>query len=214
MFSSAANASAPADSSANHLRTRIINAARRLCFADGVEALSARRLANEAGCSPGALYLHFKNLEGILHELRLEGHELLARYLARPGQEMHAADRLATMQQEYHRFGLENPNHFRLMFLTRIDAAALGEALGAEGASLWVVTEAARLGMERGELPPQFDPLVISNVTWMAIHGLTSMVVSGHAAVTAHGINHTDLLAGVTAATRAWLRPCSVKGKD
>jgi AcrR family transcriptional regulator/putative sterol carrier protein len=60
----ATTGSAPRD-----LRSRIVTAARQLCFADGVEALSARRLAAEVGCSPGALYLHFRNLEEILHEL-------------------------------------------------------------------------------------------------------------------------------------------------
>lgn len=191
------------------MRSRIVSAARGICFADGSEALSARRLAREVGCSAGALYLHFANLEEILHELRLEGHALLSRYLLRPAATLHAVERLAAMQVEYHRFGCENPNHFRLMFLSRVDGAALGEAVVAEGASLSIVEEAAALGLQRGEIQGPFPSKVIANVTWMAVHGLTSMVVSGHAAVTASGIRDGKLLDAVTASTRAWLAPGS-----
>jgi hypothetical protein len=44
------------------------------------------------------------------------------------------------------------------------------------------------------------------------VHGLTSMVVSGHAAVTAPGITDAGLLAGVCASTEAWLAPSPAGG--
>jgi hypothetical protein len=60
--------------------------------------------------------------------------------------------------------------------------------------------------IERGEIRAGLDPLVVANVCWMNVHGVTSMIVSGHAAVTAPGLEER-LVAAVMDATAAWLRP-------
>jgi hypothetical protein len=138
----------------------------------------------------------------------MEGHALLTEYLRRPSEEMNAVERICAMGVEYHRFGLEHPSYFRLMFLSRIDEGQLGQLVISEGASLDVVRAAARRGIERGEIRARMDPLVIANVAWMSIHGLTSMVVSGHAATTAPGLEDL-LLASIMESMRAWLSPIS-----
>lgn len=187
------------------LRERIVAAAGRLCFASGVEAVSARKIAAEIGCSATAIYLHFASIEHVLHEIRMEGHAMLVEYLRRPPETLDAVERLCQMQRAYHRFATENPSYFRVMFLSRVDAAPLGQLVAAEGASLDIVRTAAALGRERGEIDRGLDPLVVANVCWMSVHGLSSMVVSGHAAVTAPGLADR-LLDSLTEATRAWLR--------
>ena len=188
------------------LATRILTAARTLCFEDGIDGLSARKIAGEVGVSATAIYLHFESIEHLLHEIRMEGHALLVEYLRRPDTNMNAVERLCAMGYEYHRFGLEHPQYFRLMFLARIDKGQLGRLVTAEGSSLDVVREAAALGIERGEIRAGLDPLVVANVAWMSIHGLTSMVVSGHAAVTAPKLE-VQLLEGLMQSMTAWLRP-------
>src|SRR3954451_3895242 len=62
------------------LKRALLDAARRLCFAEGVDGISARKIARDVGCSATALYLHYENVEDVLHHLRMEGHALLARY--------------------------------------------------------------------------------------------------------------------------------------
>ena len=185
------------------LRERILDAARDLCFAEGVAGVSARKIASRVGCSATAIYLHFESIEHVLHEIRMEGHALLTEYLRRPV-DAHAVDRLCAMQREYHRFGLENESYFRVMFLSRVDGGPLGELVMAEGASLGVVRAAAEDGIACGEIDAALDALVIANVCWMSVHGLTSMAVSGHASVTAPGLE-PKLLESVVDATRAWL---------
>jgi AcrR family transcriptional regulator len=186
------------------LRERLLDAARTLCFEEGVAGVSARKIAARVGCSATAIYLHFESIEHVLHAIRMEGHALLTSYLQRPGPELHAVERICRMQREYHRFGLEHDIYFRVMFSSRVDGGPLGELVVAEGASLGVVRAAAAMGIARGEIDASLDPLVIANVCWMSVHGLTSMVVSGHAAVTAPNLGD-ELLSGVTHATRAWL---------
>ncbi len=186
------------------LRASIVEAARGLAFAGGAGSVTARRLAEAAGCSSGAIYLHFDSIEHVLHELRMEGHALLTRYLELPSADLDAVERLCRMQREYQRFGVENPNHFRLMFGRPVEADAPADLSAAEARSLGVVERAAELGIEKGELARDLDPMVVANVTWMSVHGLTSMTVSGHAAVTAAG-RTTEVLEGIVRATRAWL---------
>jgi AcrR family transcriptional regulator len=190
------------------LRERILEAARRLCFGGGVEALTARKIAAEVGCSATAIYLHFDSIEHLLHELRMEGHALLADYLRRPSAALDAVERLCAMQREYHRFGVDNPNYFRLMFLGRVDGAELGRLVASEGATLEIVRDAASVGLERGQIRAGLDALVIANTAWMAVHGITSMIVSGHAAVTAPGLE-AELIASANAALGAWLAPAA-----
>ncbi len=192
-------------------RRAIVEAARRICFADGPGALTARGLAAEAGLSAAAIYLHFPSLELVLHELRMEGHGLLTRYLRRPAQELPIAERAVAMGLEYHRFGRENPNLFALMFLAPVARAALGELVAAEGASLDVVRQAFATAIERGELAAGSDALLLANVAWMSVHGITSMVVSGHAEVTAPG-REAELLDCAAAATRAWILSMQAAG--
>ena len=172
--------------------------------------MSARKIAAEVGCSATAIYLHFDSIEHVLHEIRMEGHALLVRYLMGPPESLSTVERLCAMQRAYHRFGIENPGYFRAMFSSRVDAATLGALVTSEGASLDVVRAAVALGIERGELRDEIDPVVVTNISWMSVHGLTSMVVSGHATVTAPG-RETQLLDALTDATRAWLETYSVK---
>jgi AcrR family transcriptional regulator len=190
-----------------------MDAARRIVFADGVDAISARNIAAEVGVSATAIYLHFESIEHLLHEIRMEGHALLTEYLRRPDERLNAIERICAMGFEYHRFGLEHPNYFQLMFLARIDKGQLGQLVTSEGASLDVVREAARRGIERGEIRSEMDPLVIANVAWMSMHGLTSMVVSGHAATTAPGLE-AELLGGLMESMRAWLAPTASEARS
>ena len=56
-------------------RDAILDRALAIADADGVDALSVRRLARELGVTPMALYWHFENKEALLHAL---GDRLLA----------------------------------------------------------------------------------------------------------------------------------------
>lgn len=147
----------------------------------------------------------------MLHAIRMEGHARLVEYLLAPSESLPAIERLCAMQRAYYRFGTENPSYFRVMFLSRVDAAPLGELVASEGASLDVVRQAAELGIKRGELRDDIDPVVLANVGWMSVHGLTSMVVSGHAAVTAPALEDR-LLETLIAAMRVWLATYAANG--
>src|SRR5262245_61880509 len=86
------------------LRSAILDAARRLYFAEGAAGVSARKIAAAVGCSPTAIYLYYRNVPDLLEHLRMEGHALLATQLRGVDPTLPAIDRIQAMGRAYHRF--------------------------------------------------------------------------------------------------------------
>src|SRR6476646_10223420 len=73
----------PARDSYHHgaLREELITASLKLIEAEGIGAVSLRRVAREAGVSPGAPYHHFVDRPALLAAIASRGYELLERQL-------------------------------------------------------------------------------------------------------------------------------------
>ena len=188
------------------LKTAVLDAARKLCFADGVEGVSARKIAKEVGCSATAIYLYYKNLDDVLHHLRMEGHLLLAQYFREVDAGLPPADRLLEMGRAYHRFGVEHPNYYQLMFLYRFKEVPRREFIQQEIFTLLIVRDVIRSGMEARAIRADLDPMVLANGVWSNMHGLTSLAVAGLLLQTAPG-HHDELLEAVLDGIRRWIRP-------
>src|SRR5580765_8746547 len=69
----------PARDSYHHgaLREELITASLTLIEAEGIGAVSLRRVAREAGVSPGAPYHHFADRSALLAAIALQGYEVL-----------------------------------------------------------------------------------------------------------------------------------------
>src|SRR6185369_17669538 len=102
----------PARGRRRDLRVAILNAARALCLAHGAGAISARKIAARVGCSATTLYLYYRNLDDLLHHLRMEGHALLAEAFATIDASAPAVERIRAMGREYHRFGLAQRGYY------------------------------------------------------------------------------------------------------
>lgn len=101
------------------IQKRIASHASRLFREEGFGAVSMRRLAKEAGCSPMTLYAHFDGKTDILRYLwgdvlgaLFEDMQRQLEGLATP------ALRLAKGAEVFVRYWLENPEHFRLVFMS------------------------------------------------------------------------------------------------
>jgi AcrR family transcriptional regulator len=169
-------------------RSAILRAARRLYLAAGVEGVSARKIAREAGCSPTAIYLYFRSVPDLLEHLRMEGHTILTARL-RDVAAASTPERLRAMGRAYFRFGLEYPAFYALMFSVRPAETSRREAVQREMQTLLVVRDVVAAGMHAGELRPG-DPSVAANALWAQVHGVTALAVSGLLLETAPG--HRD----------------------
>jgi AcrR family transcriptional regulator len=89
------------------LKRAILDAARRLCLSDGIDGVSARKIAREVGCSPSAIYFYYRNVDEVLHHLRMEGHAVLSGYFAEGSTARYRRGVGCAMSEAYFRFGRE-----------------------------------------------------------------------------------------------------------
>ena len=186
------------------LKRAILDAARRLCLSDGIDGVSARKIARKVGCSPSAIYLYYRNVDEVLHHLRMEGHAVLSRYFAEVDGSLSPRRRLREMSEAYFRFGREHPYDYELMFLHRFKEVPGREFVNQEIFTLLQVRDVVKDGVDAGEIRRDLDPLVIANGIWLQVHGFTSLAIAGLLLQTAPGLEDR-LLEGVLESIDRWI---------
>jgi len=188
------------------LRTALLASARRLYFAHGPDGVSARKITQAVGVSATTLYLHFKSVDDVLDHLRIEGHEILARYLRGADPALPAPARIRAMGRAYHRFGLENSRYFDLMFGPKPGGPRRREAVQREMFTLLLLRDTVQAGIATGALRRDLDLGVATNALWAEIHGVTALAVTGLLVETAAG-HAEEVLEAVLDAAERWLLP-------
>jgi AcrR family transcriptional regulator len=110
----------PIPEAAEPLKQRIVHAASELFTSGGYDALSMRRVAQEAGCSQMAMYRHFANKEALVQHICTN---LYNRFTVRMNEEIAGEP---DAQKKLHRFitalldfAEQYPDHYSLIFLVR-----------------------------------------------------------------------------------------------
>src|SRR3984957_4922857 len=131
------------------LRAAILTEAARLVAARGVDRVSLRELAREAGGAHAAPAHHFTDRRGLFTALAAQGFELLAAALtdARPC--------FLDAALAYVRFAIEHPGHYRVMFDKSLFDPSNPELVAAESAA---ADELSRGVASPGERHAQSDP--------------------------------------------------------
>ncbi|MGQ2990005.1 MAG: TetR/AcrR family transcriptional regulator [Brevundimonas sp.] len=162
-------------------RAEMLAAAERIFVEHGYEGATIRKIADEVGLSSTALYMHFADKGEILHEICRETFERLIAGNRRVMDEAGAADeRLERILQAYIDFGFENPNAYRLVYLTRPVEARDGAQSAAQqlGGELFASFQAVidQIGAE-GRLI-NGDARLTAQLFWSGIHGVVSLVIT------------------------------------
>lgn len=157
-------------------RARILSEARRIVLDQGFEALTMRRIAEAAGYSAAALYLHFENRDAIARELGEAGMRALLEVLAEASRTVDPLQRLRALGLAYAAFGRAEPETYRLIFMEPgFAATALGgkDAAGAAAFALFggVFQDLAIAGRLREGL----DPERLALTFWIVLHGMVSL---------------------------------------
>jgi AcrR family transcriptional regulator len=188
------------------LRSAILAAARELFFKVGPEGVTARKISAKAGCSPTAIYLYYRNIDDVLHHLRMEGHALLARYMIGHRKKASVLAQIEAMGRAYFKFGIENPQFYDLMFLAKVSRNARRDEIRQEMLTLTSLRDAVVRGLENGEIRAGLEPTSTSNALWAQVHGVTSLAVQGLLSETAPA-RQSDVLETILEAAYGWLRP-------
>src|ERR1700757_2609359 len=99
-------------------RDKILDAARELFVSEGYEGVSMRKVAEKIEYSPTAIYVHFHDKQELFLELCHADFRRLAESFAQLAKITDPIERLRRIGRAYIEFGLENPNHYRMMFMT------------------------------------------------------------------------------------------------
>ena len=170
------------------LREQILAAARRIVVRDGFEALTMRKIAEAIEYSPATIYLHFENREAIGRQLCAESFEHLLAYLSDAAAVADPGERLRAIGRAYVRFGLENAEEYRLVFMTDsafMEALFVEELHGSDdpGARAFdFLVQTVRACQARGEIAA-VEPTLVAEALWTTMHGIVSMALTCRKAI-------------------------------
>jgi len=106
-----------------NLRDSIIETARKLFVEEGYQSVSMRRIGQQAGCSPMAVYRHFSSKQELFLSICEESFAHMIRNLERPHPDLPIVEQLRARMAIFIRFCAAHPSHYRLAYL---DAAFAG----------------------------------------------------------------------------------------
>lgn len=167
------------------MRSAILDAAREIVAAEGVDRLTIRAVAQAVGYSAGALYEYFDSKEDILTALYFEGSDGLAgqceRTVASHVEGSTAVEALIALGHAYRSYALSHPELYRLVFggfktLPEPLAADCPEESHGGFDTLIQVAIQGVTEQSMVDLPPP----VIAAAAWSAVHGFVSLELSGH----------------------------------
>jgi AcrR family transcriptional regulator len=163
------------------LRTALLQAAERILEREGIQGLTLRAAAREAGVSHAAPKNHFGDLSGLLSDLAAVGFERFATLMtADVGDDDPPAQRMSAIGRGYVTFARTYPGLFLLMFRgERLDLTrpTLSAAVTASGLVLSGAVGARRhepVG-EKLTLPQAADIVA----AWSLVHGFAMLLLDG-----------------------------------
>jgi AcrR family transcriptional regulator len=161
------------------LRQKVLDASLALIGEGGLDRLSMREVAREAGVSHQAPYHYFEDREAILAALAGEGFSRLglSLELAAAQADSEPVKAVEDMGRAYVEFALRNPAYFQAMF--RADAVPLDrypDARKLEDEAFGKLVEG--IGKAFVHHPTE-DRQAIAVACWAMVHGLATLILEG-----------------------------------
>lgn len=164
------------------LRTEIMTAAEELMTALGTaDKVSVRAISERVGVTPPAIYIHFTDKQELLFAACARRCELLHSRLADAfAASEDPVESLRAGAEAYVRFGLDHPEQYRMVFMTRQGKAEGGVELDdVPGISaFYLLVRAIQRCIEDELLRDDIDAFSASVSLWVALHGLTAALIS------------------------------------
>jgi len=167
----------------NATRDKILAAAREHFLRDGFEAVSMRKIAAAIEYTPAAIYTHFPDKQSLLMALADTDFGLFHESMRGVETIADPIERLRAGGRAYIQFAFENPQHYRLMFMTtwpHIEPCESGIEHGntdedAYASLKTVVADCIHGGFFR---PEYHDVQRVTQTCWAAVHGVVSLYIT------------------------------------
>jgi AcrR family transcriptional regulator len=164
------------------LRDEILAAAERILIETNDQAaLSIRAIAAAVGVTPPSIYLHFADRNDLVFAVCERHAEKLDQAMADATEGIDDPwERIRRRGHAYLRWGLANPEHYRILMMSRPDATPdrlLDERL-ADTAGLVPAAADVAAAMAKGQIATAANPVEMTEVLWMMIHGMVSLLIA------------------------------------
>lgn len=163
-----------------NLREELLDRAEKTLRTHGVEGISLRELAREAGVSHAAPRRHFSDRQALLDALSESGFLRLTSALQSALDAAHAdaRSRFAALAASYVRFALDHAELMAVMFGIKHSANATDALLAAGRTSMELTIEVVRAAQATGEITAG-DPERIATVAFATFHGIATLAAGG-----------------------------------
>ena len=163
------------------LKNALVEAAAKLIVERGIDNVSLREVARQAGVSHSAPYHHFNSKSELLAAVAEEGFLRFNGYQERAFRMMQQKDpmeRLKALGRAYVKFAIANPSFFRIMFRYDIAEPFKHHLLTALSKRTFdrlfkTVSECLKAKAQ------STDPMEASIRAWALVHGLSSLWLDG-----------------------------------
>jgi AcrR family transcriptional regulator len=162
------------------LRADLLAATERLMIETGsAEVVSVRAIADAVGVTPPSIYLHFPDKDSLILAVCERHFETFDSVIEDAGGSTDdPVESLRRRGSAYVRFGLENPEPYRILFMTRNESAQPQDiVVGAGGRAFQHLVDAVQRCIDAGAFRP-VDPVMAATGVWAAVHGVTSLLIS------------------------------------
>lgn len=170
-------------------REEILLAAKELFLEEGYDATTIRRIADRVGVSAPALYLYFHDKEAMMLALCDQTFGLLIQRIAEIEKTVSdPLERVRRFGDAYARFGLENPDEYRLVFIGNNIPESIrkvGHRMptddpnrpGVGGALVFSRLVALLSQLEASGVKLNYPPDTCAELCWMGIHGVVAALI-------------------------------------
>jgi AcrR family transcriptional regulator len=175
------------------VRRKILDAARELFASEGYERVTMRRIAEAIEYSATTIYHHFEDKDDLVSAL-CEGDfgKLLSLFEGQAPPE-DPVEWIRQLGMAYAAFGLQNPNHYRFMFMTRGKFEQIPGPSASGAQSFGLLRSAVEKAIRGGQFRPG-DPQLFAQVLWANLHGAVALLITLQPQHWPHGAAAPDLV--------------------
>jgi AcrR family transcriptional regulator len=163
------------------VKRKILDAARALLLAEGVDGFSMRKLASRIGYTATGIYHHFADKQDVLRALMDADFKAFRAGLGRIGRVDDPIERIRKMGMAYADFAADHPDHYRLLFMTPPAHYPHGNVTRGDPAedAYAFLRETVCEALAGGRFRPEFrDADELSQIIWAGVHGLVSLHIA------------------------------------
>jgi AcrR family transcriptional regulator len=163
------------------LREEIVAATEELLISTGsADAVSIRAVAEAVGVTPPSIYIHFAHKEALIIEVCERIFQALDAVIEEATcNECEPLEEVKAIGRAYIRFGLDHPEQYRLLFMTRtpeLDPELMRERMSEVSGFARVVAATQRC-IDEGAFA-KGDAFLIACGLWIGVHGITSLFIA------------------------------------